>query len=58
MDKSTYKWLALAGAASGIVALITYLESRKKRKLQTEIATLDKQIKSLQLHGLQKGNIV
>lgn len=37
------------GAISGVVALFTYLEQRKQRKLKEEIAYLDKEIKQLEL---------
>lgn len=48
-NKKIMIYLGLAGALSGIVALVTYLQNRKKNALQTEIAGLDRQIKMLQL---------
>ncbi len=46
--------LSIAGALSGVVALFTYLEGQKKKKLELEVLGLDKQIKGLQL--LEKQN--
>lgn len=54
MDKRIVTILSIAGALSGVIALVTYFEGRKKRKLQEEIYGLDKQIKLLQLLDHQK----
>ena len=39
-------------ALGGLSTFFTYIESRKSRRTQNEIAELDKQIKSLQLKQL------
>lgn len=50
-NKKVLIWVSIAGALSGVVALISYLENRKKNKLQQEIYGLDKQIKMLDLEA-------
>jgi hypothetical protein len=44
--------LGALAALGGLATFFTYMESRKNRKTQNEIADLDKQIKSLQLKQL------
>jgi hypothetical protein len=45
--------IGIVSALGGMAAFFTYMESRKSRKTQEEIAELDKQIKSLQLTKLK-----
>lgn len=45
--------VGIVSALGGIAAFFTYMESRKSRKTQEEIAELDRQIKSLQLQKLK-----
>lgn len=43
--------LSVIGAISGVVALLNYIETKEKKKLDTEIAHIDKQIKMLDLQS-------
>jgi hypothetical protein len=45
--------IGIVSALGGMAAFFTYMESRKSRKTQEEIADLDRQLKSLQLQKLQ-----
>lgn len=51
-DKRLRMFLAILAAGSGVVALVTFYQSRKTRKLREEVMALDKEIKELEL--LQK----
>ena len=44
--------IGVVSALGGLAAFFTYMESRRSRQTQSEIAELDKQIKSLQLKKL------
>lgn len=48
-DKRIRVALAVLAAMSGIIAIVTYLETKKTRKLREEVMTLDKEIKALEL---------
>lgn len=49
-NKNTFIALGVIGSLiGGSVALFTYLETRKKRKLEEEVLGLDRQIKMLEL---------
>ncbi len=53
-----YKKIGLfLGGLAGLVAVFTYLETGRKRKLDETVAGLDAQIKKLQLEKLQSNNI-
>lgn len=59
-QESKNKWLMIfagIGALSGLVAVITYYETRNKRQIDNEIAALDRNIKSLQLKKLQSDQV-
>ncbi len=50
--------LSVIGAVSGVIALLNYVEGQEKKKLDTEIAHIDKQIKMLDLQSkLDKSKI-
>ena len=53
-NKKLVLYLSIAGALSGIAAIFSYFNNRKKNQLQAEVAGLDKEIKLLQLSQMKK----
>jgi hypothetical protein len=41
--------LSAIGALAGVIAIVTYFQTKTKRKLEEDIAFLDRQIKQLDL---------
>lgn len=58
MDKNKLVLLfGFIGSLTGVIAVITYFEGKKKRALTEDIAGLDKQIKLLTLQEKTANNI-
>jgi hypothetical protein len=55
MDKDFGKYILIASIASALVAVFSYFDNKKHRKIQEELMHLDKEIKNLQLEKAKNG---